>query len=328
MIATAREQMVVDALMVETQTGSASSTMAPPPKQRATKDQKPLKQGIGHQLARSQTQKQWPQEPETCLHPEDQLRMRGNQAKHWWVCLSCGSRWERTEAAVAVPGQGAVPEQVRPVYRATAPPKLLPPPRSRANLGSITLEQARTTPQGTGPGTSSGTRSAGATWRSAAVHNQAAAIPPKTSFAKKVNGPAYPDEMFVNEPDYQHMADQIEPNSGSSLMRAVTLFNPGSPVRDVERVDARRVMRTSPSEWADYHPANDVRSEGPMKGPRRSRSLPAGVVPTQERSRRRQVQLREGPTELYAINDSDQESSPDKTPGSFAMVENPEKDEL
>eukprot|EP00439_Symbiodinium_sp_Y106_P052731 s3255_g7.t1 len=116
--------MVVDALMVETQTGSASSTMAPPPKQRATKDQKPLKQGIGHQLARSQTQK-----PETCLHPEDQLRMRGNQAKHWWVCLSCGSRWERTEAAVAVAGQGAVPEQVRPVYRATAPPKLLPPPR-------------------------------------------------------------------------------------------------------------------------------------------------------------------------------------------------------
>ncbi|CAE7267989.1 unnamed protein product [Symbiodinium sp. CCMP2592] len=297
MIVTTRDQMVLDALTVEPAMGSsASSSTAPPPKARSNRDKKPMKQGIGHQLARSQTQKQWPQEPEDCRHPEDQLRMRGNQAKHWWVCLNCGSRWERTEAAMTVPGQGALPAQVRPVYRSTAPPKLLPPPRSRTDLGTITLEQARMAPAATpteaAPSTTA--RTGRTAWRSAAASYQEPAIHPKFGVTKVPEAAGYPDAMFTNEPDYQITTEGQ--TSGCHSTRALALFQPGSPVRDLERVDARRMMASAPREWADYQPEA--------------------------------VHLREGPTELYSIHDSDQDSSPDKTPNSFAMVENPEGDDL
>ena len=55
------------------------------------------------------------------------------------------------------------------------------------------------------------------------------------------------------------------------------------------------------------------------QGARRSRSLPAGVHPVQDRARRRQVQLQDQAAELYAIYDSEPEN--DQTPMSFAMVE-------
>ena len=271
-------------------------------------------------MSRSQAQKQWPCEPERCEHPEDQLRMRGNQAQYWWVCLSCGSRWERTEAAVAVAGQGAVPERVKPIYRSTAPPKLLPPPRSRNDLGTLTLEQARMAP---------------ATSASTTPPKPCSAYPDKTSLRKntpKVNTGAkeYPDVMFTKEPDYGNQKElEADKSQGSNSMRALALFQPGSPVKDLERVDARSLRTTTPTEWADYNDL-ELRTAGPMRAmtPRRSRSLPAGVNPIQERTRRRQVHLQEMPTELYAINDSDQEERMDKTPSSFAMVEPEEQDEL
>ncbi|CAE7228874.1 pol [Symbiodinium sp. CCMP2592] len=99
----------------------------------------------------------------------------------------------------------------------------------------------------------------------------------------------------------ENMANPSEHVDKSGSTRALAV-QPGSQIKDFERVDARAVMRSSPREWADYQQPSDLRTEGPMAA-RRSRSLPAGVVPTQERSRRRQVQLREGPAEMYAIND-------------------------
>ena len=101
-----------------------------------------------------------------------------------------------------------------------------------------------------------------------------------------------------------------------------------SKVRDVDKVDARRMAKQrAPMEWADYV----TKSQGPMEeepsgssSMRRSRSLPSGVNPIQDPSRRRQVQMNPQETEVYAINDeSDPDLLKDKTPTSFSMVGSP-----
>ncbi|CAE7305094.1 unnamed protein product, partial [Symbiodinium sp. KB8] len=100
MIATARQQLVVDSLILDAYAPSASassSTTAPAKSQPSKKKEAKVRQGLGTQLSRSQAQTKWTLEPEQCPHEEQDLRMRGNQARHWWACLKCGSRWERVE---------------------------------------------------------------------------------------------------------------------------------------------------------------------------------------------------------------------------------------
>ena len=36
-------------------------------------------------------------EPEQCDHPHREMRTRGNGKSKWWICMSCKSRWERSE---------------------------------------------------------------------------------------------------------------------------------------------------------------------------------------------------------------------------------------
>ena len=329
MIITARDQMVVDALTVQPAPSStASSSTAPQPKRRHERQQRPLRQGLGPQMSRSQTQKVWPKEPEDCEHIQDQLRMRGNQAMHWWVCLNCGSRWERIEAATVNPGRGALPEHVKPVYRTTEPPRMLPPPRTGPHLGSITLEQARTKPSRS----STSVRFGESTTAPTMVGYQKGTIVDKKNRVSERTERHYPDEMFTHEPEYAKERTNVGDSRGSvSNSQALTLFRPGAPARDVDRVDARRMMQNRPSEWADYD--TEERTAGPMEEanahtPRRSRSLPAGVHPIQDRSRRRQVQEQSDHPELFAIHDSDPELGADKTPSSFSMVDQVEQDEL
>ena len=149
MITTVRQQLVVDSLIMDAcaaSSSASSTTTAPQAKDKAgKKKQTVVSQGLGTQLSRSQAQTKWTLEPEQCRHEEQDLRMRGNQAKHWWACLKCGSRWERVETDT-VPGRGALPAPARPVFRSTNPPSMLPPPRSQPNLGSLTLDQARNPP--------------------------------------------------------------------------------------------------------------------------------------------------------------------------------------
>ncbi|CAE7370231.1 unnamed protein product, partial [Symbiodinium microadriaticum] len=67
-----------------------------------TRNQQPLRRGIGHPVTRSKAKKAWDLEPQNCTHPEDELYMQGNRARFWWTCLRCGSRWSRLECKTDV----------------------------------------------------------------------------------------------------------------------------------------------------------------------------------------------------------------------------------
>ncbi|CAE7834242.1 Adck5 [Symbiodinium necroappetens] len=309
------DEMVLDAILTEPPSSTAASSSGPPPKARTSKRQQPVRQGLGRPFSRSQTQGKFPKEPEDCSHHHEQLRMRGNQAMHWWVCLDCGGRWERTEA-IMVAGQGALPDQVRPVYRATDPPQLLPFRRSRSNLGMITLEQATAAPpKANHPKAAPGVRfSPGSRATTAGPANyRKEAI--RQKFKAQVSNATvdYPDQMFSHEPEYQMEGPGRAPAGQSSSMEALRVYDPSAPVKDLDRVDTRQLTSRAPNEWADYH-EQSLRSKGPTgtsstataTNETRSRSLPAGVHPIQNRARRRQVHEPQEAPELFAIFD-DQE---------------------
>ena len=51
-----------------------------------------VRMGIGKPLSRSVAQKSWQRDPDSCPHPEDQLRHRAGRGHFWYTCLGCGSR--------------------------------------------------------------------------------------------------------------------------------------------------------------------------------------------------------------------------------------------
>ena len=100
MLATARNQMVVDHLMnreepEEIPEETTQNIQQPREKKKVTKG--PMAQGIGAPLRKSEAHKNFPMKIAECNHPPDALRCRGNQAMKWWVCTRCGSRWSRPE---------------------------------------------------------------------------------------------------------------------------------------------------------------------------------------------------------------------------------------
>ena len=96
-----------------------------------------------------------------------------------------------------------------------------------------------------------------------------------------------------------------------------------APVKNLDRVDTRQLPSRAPNEWADYH-EQSLRSEGPMgtgsaaaaNKESRSRGLPAGVHPIQNRARRRQSHETQEPPEIFAIFDDQ-----DQSPNSFEEVD-------
>ena len=134
---------------------------------------------------------------------------------------------------------------------------------------------------------------------------------------------AYPDQMFNHEPEY-HMGGPGQAAAGqSSSMEALRVYDPSAPVKNLDRVDTRQLPSRAPNEWADYH-EQSLRLEGPMgAGPatataneNRSRGLPAGVHPIQNRARRRQAHETQEPPEIFAIFDDQ-----DQSPNSFEEVD-------
>jgi hypothetical protein len=106
---------------------------------RKAKDPKaPIRRAIGQPLPRSQAQKQWNREVETCIHEEEYIRHRAGKGHFWFTCLQCGGRWERLQApsssSTQVVTTTAAPESF---------PSYLPPPRSRPDLKTqkVTVQQ-------------------------------------------------------------------------------------------------------------------------------------------------------------------------------------------
>ena len=124
MIATARQQMVIDDVIrtVAPPTSTASSSTSAPTSCKQSRNQQPVRQGLGAPMSRSQVKNTWTERPESCPHGEEDLRMRGNQAQFWWVCLRCGSRWERT-LVETVPSTKAPATAERRTHHVTEPPK-------------------------------------------------------------------------------------------------------------------------------------------------------------------------------------------------------------
>ncbi|CAE7354719.1 unnamed protein product [Symbiodinium microadriaticum] len=254
MIATARQQLVVDSLILDAYAPSASassSTTAPAKSQPSKKKEAKVRQGLGTQLSRSQAQTKWTLEPEQCPHEEQDLRMRGNQARHWWACLKCGSRWERVETDT--------------------------------------------------------------------VENPAGQVATDEAYADNVDYPGdmlkkatreYSEDMFQEEPLYQFEPANRSEGSMSISDPSLALAISEGQTRTLDRVNlqALRGHRDDPREWADYE-----QTQGPMEMPhRRSRSLPAGVHPVQDLSRRRQVQLTPRGPEVFAIHENRSDEDKDK----------------
>ncbi|CAE7937667.1 GIP [Symbiodinium sp. KB8] len=102
MLATARQQMVVDEFYVtEEPKEKASSSHEAKPKRRANKNSQ-INQGIGQPLARSKAHKTFAVEPQSCQHPPDKLRCRANAISQWWTCTLCGSRWQRNDTVETI----------------------------------------------------------------------------------------------------------------------------------------------------------------------------------------------------------------------------------
>ncbi|CAE7473706.1 GIP, partial [Symbiodinium necroappetens] len=276
MIATVRQQLVVDSLILDAYAPSASassSTTAPPPKEKQgkKKDTK-VRQGLGTQLSRSQAQNKWTLEPESCPHEEQDLRMRGNQARHWWACLKCGSRWERVETDTV---ENPVPTNEDYTDRVDFPRE----PLDYTNREADAEDEDRGRLQG---------------------HAQ--------------EGHPGVLRMYQFEPTVRSEGSM----SVSDPSMALAISEGQTRTLDRINLQALRGHHNNPQEWADYE-----QTQGPMETPhRRSRSLPAGVHPVQDLSRRRQVQLTPRGPEVFAIheNHSDEDKDKDVTPGSFSMV--------
>ena len=95
MLATARQQMMLDYIVKrEDEPANQPSSSTTPVKKKKDKNL-PVNQGLGRPLPRSKAQAKFCREPEECNHRSDALRCRANSKATWWTCLDCGSRWQR-----------------------------------------------------------------------------------------------------------------------------------------------------------------------------------------------------------------------------------------
>eukprot|EP00435_Cladocopium_sp_Y103_P015040 s4082_g3.t1 len=103
-----------------------------------------IPQGIGKPLKRSEAQKYWEKEPKECQHPAEYLRCRANRFDRWWVCLTCGSRWERFDTDHSTSSTTTkIPEAPNSQSLKTVTgtyPQFLPAPRSKPDQGAVTLK--------------------------------------------------------------------------------------------------------------------------------------------------------------------------------------------
>jgi len=146
LISTTRQQMVLDymqkkALDTDEEKFNVRDTKN---KTKSKKDKSAwIDQGIGVPLSRSTAQKYWAKEPKECNHPGEYLRCRANRYSQWWVCLTCGSRWERLQQDKAASSTSTVvPEtpDARHLQAKTGTyPEHLPAPRSKPDQGNIQL---------------------------------------------------------------------------------------------------------------------------------------------------------------------------------------------
>ena len=147
MLATARQQMVVDEFYLQdqiedNQKEKASSSHQTTQKPR-TKKTTNVSQGIGQPLARSKAHKTFALEPSACQHPPDKLRCRANSVSQWWTCTLCGSRWQRNDAVDVIPDRLPPTSENEPKIagsRGQEFPKFLPAPRSRPHQGDKMVE--------------------------------------------------------------------------------------------------------------------------------------------------------------------------------------------
>eukprot|EP00913_Durusdinium_trenchii_P021790 g20473.t1 len=107
--------------------------------QSADPTQWKVRMGIGKPLSRSVAQKSWQRDPDSCPHPEDQLRHRAGRGHFWYTCLGCGSRWERLQLPEDPAASSSSSTQIvkTPPRKSTQGyPKKLPAPRYRPDLGN------------------------------------------------------------------------------------------------------------------------------------------------------------------------------------------------
>ena len=150
LISTTRQQMVLDymqqkSLEMDEDKGNVRDTKN---KTKSKKDKGAwIDQGIGAPLNRSTAQKHWAKEPKDCNHPGEYLRCRANCYSQWWVCLTCGSRWERLQQDKATSSTSTMvpetPEARQLRAKAGTYPEHLPAPRSKPDQGNIQLEVDR-----------------------------------------------------------------------------------------------------------------------------------------------------------------------------------------
>lgn len=147
MMNTARQQSVMDylaqkAMIAENDKPQKTTSKAKSKAKKGT----PIIQGIGLPLPRSQAQKTWHQDPQICTHPAEYLRCRANRFDKWWVCLECGSRWQRLQEPTDATSASSkdVPDfkDAKPLKEPNTGktyPEFLPAPRSRPQQGNLKL---------------------------------------------------------------------------------------------------------------------------------------------------------------------------------------------
>ena len=148
-LATARQQMVVDSMVMSADTEklqpSSSSSFKGEAKAKKPKDAH-IDQGIGKPLSRSKAHKTFAKEPQDCNHPPDKLRCRANAQFQWWTCTLCGNRWERTSEEVKTPADLPPTSEDAAKLRNNRGqefPQFLPAPRGRLSQGDKFVEMDR-----------------------------------------------------------------------------------------------------------------------------------------------------------------------------------------
>eukprot|EP00435_Cladocopium_sp_Y103_P015177 s2034_g3.t1 len=148
---TTRQQMVLDYMQKKGMEHEAEDIENVGDKEKKTTKTKGkakraewIPQGIGKPLKRSEAQKYWEMEPKDCKHPAEYLRCRANRFDRWWVCLTCGSRWERFDTDHSTSSTTTViPETPESQSLKTVTgtyPQFLPAPRSKPDQGAVTLK--------------------------------------------------------------------------------------------------------------------------------------------------------------------------------------------
>ena len=150
MLATARQQMVVDQLVKknnEPELNPPSSSTSSFKGQKKAKDA-PVNQGLGKPLTRSKAHAKFNKEPSECNRRSDALRCRANSKATWWTCTDCGSRWQRPEEDPSSTATTSfqVDEKAKKVKNAQGQefPKFLPAPRGRLGQGYRQVELDQT----------------------------------------------------------------------------------------------------------------------------------------------------------------------------------------